>query len=201
MNKQLRIVAGMIIVESNLDQEDKLSLLEYVKTQATDVEVKAFLMDGIQTSVLKEDESFVNERFENHFINEQYLEEGGWKTAAGIFFTTPAIWAMYRVIRAGFDKKSAQCGVFSIGRKRDVCLWKLRAEENKKFAQLQMKALSSCKNDKKCQEKVKGSVKKFEDKAKKYMAKIQTYSNKNPKKALKAQQGLDYAKDKKDKIL
>ena len=204
MDKQLRLFAGTIIVESKLPKDVKLKLLEWVKKQATDSEVKALLMDGKAISVLKEDESFINERFENHLIYEN-LNEGIVKTIAGmVLLGGPQFWAIYRAIRATVDKKSAQCGIFGVGKKRDICLLKVKADEQNKLAQFQLKALAECKKQKNpqdCERKVKESSDKFKQKAQKYLNKINKYAAKSPKKGLKAQQGLEKAADPKDKLI
>jgi hypothetical protein len=129
------------------------------------------------------------------------LTEGGWKTLFGWFLVGPVYWAAYRGIRALVDEKSKRCGVLSIGRQRDVCMWKLRAEQNQKMAALISKNMVNCKNSKnpeKCKAAGAKKMAEYNAKAKKYMDKISTYSNKAPAKKAKADVGLQRAAAKAD---
>lgn len=204
MDRQLRIIAAAMIVESKLSKASKQQLLNFIKEEATDSQVKALLMDGKIVKLDEQAGEIVNDRFKNHPINETIIQEGGWKTLAGVFLLGPAGWALYRAIRAMVDKKSRQCGIIAIGRERDVCLWKLRAEENQKLAQLINSNLKNCKSSKnpeKCMNKGKELVRKYNEKAKKYMDRINTYKAKSPSKGGKAEAGLLKAQQKSDRII
>ena len=140
-----------------------------------------------------------------YILEKENLNEGGYKTLLGMTFLSgglilvgPLNWAIYRSIRGWVDDKSRQCGILNIGRERDVCLWKLRALEAKKFVPLLNKIKKDCKKAKspeKCIAKIEKKKQKMLDKHKMYMDKIRTYANKNPQKARKAKSGLAKAAD------
>ena len=193
---QLTIIAGSIVTESKLSKPAKLQMLTWLENEATEAQLKAFLMDGAIIQLDEQAEQIVNDRFETHRLN-----EGGWKTIGGMLLTNPIYWAAYRAIRAAFDAKSKKCGVFGIGRERDVCLWKLKAEQARKEASIFKKGLSDCaKHPKPDQCKAKGmaAVQKTLGRAKKFEDKIKIYSAKNPKKSMKAKAGLEKAASKKE---
>jgi hypothetical protein len=196
----LKILAGDIVTSSTMSKSAKLQLLNWLQNEATEVQVKALLLDGKMVIDLDEQaEEIVNARFEQHQLN-----EGGWKTLFGVFMIGPAGWAIYRGIRALVSEKSRRCGVLGIGRERDVCLWKVRGEEAKKMAGLIQKNMVNCKSSKnpeKCKSKGFEQVKKHTEKYKKYMMKIKTYASKAPKKAGKAERGVTKAQDTAGKIV
>jgi len=142
-------------------------------------------------------------KLENYLskTDENVLNEGGWKTVFGWFMVGPAYWAAYRGIRALVDEKSKRCGVLSIGRQRDVCLWKLRAEQNQKMSALIKRNMANCgqsKNPEKCKAIGLKKIADYNEKAKKQMNKIQQYSQKGAEKQAKADIGLQRAGAKAD---
>ncbi len=66
MDKTLRIKAGKIVVESKLSKSAKLQMLNFIQKEATDVQVKALLMDGEIVNLDSQAEEIVNARFEQH---------------------------------------------------------------------------------------------------------------------------------------
>ena len=65
MDKNLRLLAGSIIVESKLSRSAKQQLLNFIKEEASDVQIKVLLMDGKITQLDKDAENIANERFKN----------------------------------------------------------------------------------------------------------------------------------------
>jgi len=63
MDKQLRLTAAEIVVGSKLTKPAKLQMLNFIKEQATDAQIKALLMDGKIVHLDKQAEEIVNERF------------------------------------------------------------------------------------------------------------------------------------------
>jgi len=63
MDKQLRLIAAAIIAESKLPKQAKLQMLNFIKEEATDVQVKALLMDGKIVKLDEQSEEIVNDRF------------------------------------------------------------------------------------------------------------------------------------------
>jgi len=191
----LKIMAGDIVSQSKLSKHAKLQLLNWLQNEATEVQIKAMLLDGEPfTEIDDQAAEIINKRFSKSNLN-----EGGWKTLAGFILIGPVYWAAYRALRAAFDEKSKQCGIFGIGRKRDVCLWKLRAEKYRKEAALFSKVAKDCgqsKDPAKCKASVAEKVAKSNAKAKELEEKIRQYAVKSPEKHAKAKAGLEYAKKK-----
>jgi len=71
MDKQLRLLAAKIVVESKMSKGAKLQLLNFIKEEASDAQVKALLMDGKIVQLDEQTEEIVNDRFDNHPINEK----------------------------------------------------------------------------------------------------------------------------------
>jgi len=71
---QLTIIAGSIVTESKLSKPAKLQMLTWLENEATEAQLKAFLMDGAIIQLDEQAEQIVNDRFETHRLN-----EGGWK--------------------------------------------------------------------------------------------------------------------------
>ena len=63
MDKQLRLLAGMIVVESKMSKQSKIQLLNFIKEEASDAQVKALLMDGKIVQLDEQAEEIVNDRF------------------------------------------------------------------------------------------------------------------------------------------
>jgi len=199
MDRQLRLVAADIVVSSEMTKAAKLQMLNFIKEDASDAQVKALLMDGKIVQLDEQAEEIVNERFKQSPLN-----EGGYKTILGFFLLSPGGWAMYRGVRAAIDEKNRRCGVLAIGRVRDICLWKVRAEESQKLAAVFKRELKNCakaKNPEKCRKSGEKKIKELEAKAAKFLKKIQSRKNKNPKMHSKVDQGLKKAADKKGKLV
>lgn len=64
MDKQLRMMAGSIIMDSDLSNSAKLQMLNFIKEEASDAQVKALLMDGKIVKLDEQSEQIVNDRFE-----------------------------------------------------------------------------------------------------------------------------------------
>lgn len=66
MDKQLRLVAGAIVTESKMSKGAKLQLLNFIQTEATDIQIKALLLDGeILTNIDEQTKEIINSRFTN----------------------------------------------------------------------------------------------------------------------------------------
>ena len=62
---QLMIKAGGIVTKSKLTRPAKLQMLTWLENEATETQVKAFLLDGAIVKLDKQAEEIVNARFEN----------------------------------------------------------------------------------------------------------------------------------------
>jgi len=196
----LKVFAGHIVTVSEMDSDTKLQLLNFLEG-ASDYQIKTFLLDVemVKDTTNEFAKSIVDTRFEISALptkvkqfQESYIEESIPKSILGIALVGPGGWLMYRTIRAAFDEKSKKCGVYGVGRVRDVCLWKARADKHKKLANLLKKAKSNCskhKDPSACVSKLNAQIAKEKMKYKNQMEKIKQYSIKSPEKQMKAQAG------------
>jgi hypothetical protein len=66
---KLKKLAGSIVFESKLSKPAKIQLLNWLKTEATIVQTKAFLLDGQIINLDEQAEEIVNIRFKSHKLN------------------------------------------------------------------------------------------------------------------------------------
>lgn len=133
MDKNLRLIAGQIVVESKMSKFAKIQLLNFIKEEATDTQIKALLMDGKIVKLDEQAEQIVNERFE-------LLEAGGriaqmrktGSSLAGVAAGMGAFWGMYRLIRGALSKCTRKCGTLQLNTaRRQTCLYKCKLDAAK----------------------------------------------------------------------
>ena len=73
---QLTIIAGSIVTESKLSKPAKLQMLTWLENEATEAQLKAFLMDGAIIQLDEQAEQIVNDRFENSKLSEIDVGQG-----------------------------------------------------------------------------------------------------------------------------
>lgn len=119
MDKQLRLIAGQIVVESKLSSPAKMQLINFIKEQATDTQVKALLLDGKVVKLDEEAEQIVNERFE--------VSEAGGRVAklrkshmsqVGAGGGLNPFWVAYRAVRSRFSQCNKKCGTYELNTSR-----------------------------------------------------------------------------------
>lgn len=144
----IKILAGRIVMESQLSNPSKLQLLNFLQYEATIPQVKAFILDG---EIVKLDEQaieIVNDRFalseaggKVAQIRKTYFSAGTPVGALGTAVTSAmtgakaagpkgaiagtaagvtglAIWAVYRKIRSKYDQCTKRCGTFELNTAR-----------------------------------------------------------------------------------
>jgi len=166
----LMIIAGDIVTESKLSNQAKLQLLTWLENEATEPQLKAFLMDGQIVHLDEQAAEIVNARFETHPLNEGLL-----KTIFGMFLLSPPGWALYRVIRAAFSKNSRKCGTLAIGKTRDMCLVRAKMTKAEKMIGLvsrEMKNCSQSKNPPKCKAKGEEKLRKWKGELKELQGRL-----------------------------
>lgn len=62
----LRLAAAKHLVGMNLPKDDKLIRLEYIKTKASETELKSLILDNSFTLHEEESTSILNDRFESY---------------------------------------------------------------------------------------------------------------------------------------
>jgi len=164
MEKELKILAGSIVIESDFSKSAKKQLINFLET-ANIYQVKAFLMDGEIVGNLDDNsKSIIDSRFD--FRND-LQQEGTLRSIMGMMILNPVGWAAYRVIRAAIDSKSARCGALAIGFKRDHCMLmvkKLDAQKTINLLRSQAKNCEQTKNPSKCKAQVNKGISKLQKK-------------------------------------
>lgn len=133
---ELKILAGQIVVESKLTKSSKIQLLNWLKTEASECQVKSFLLDGEIIYLDEQAEQIVDARF-NNSKRIQEMESGTAKTILGIVLAGPLGWAIYRWAKGQLNSCSKKCGTFAIGSERNSCMKKCQDAVKQ---QVQMKA-------------------------------------------------------------
>jgi len=182
MDKQLRIMAANIVVESKLSKAAKLQMLNFIKEDATDAQIKALLMDGRIVQLDEQAEEIVNERFAASDVSNILVQEGTMKTILGMILLSPPGWIIYRSLKAMAAERQRRCGVLAIGKARDACLVAADLEIGKRTIALLKSSVKNCAKSPdpdKCKAKIASEIKKHEAKMAKAKAKLGKYSATN----------------------
>jgi len=166
----LKIYCGMKITESEkFKNSTKLSLLNFVEN-ATIHQLMSMVLDG---RIIKDPDVQEKQILEDRFIAENYQEviEATWaktktylSTAGALGTNVSGVWAIYRMIRAKFDKCTKQCGKFEINSvRRQYCMAKCKKD---RYA-AELEAAKKAKDPKKI-EKAQKQLMKAEKKVKDY---------------------------------
>ena len=152
MDKQLHLIAGQIVVESTLTNPAKLQFLNWIQKEATEAQVKAFLLDGCITNLDDQAEEIVNARFEAGGRVAK-LRKTAARTAGAVGGVNP-LWAAYRKIRSTFNSCTRRCGTYEINSsRRQHCMIKCKVEK----IQSQFNAAKTAGNEKEAL-KMKGKL-------------------------------------------
>ena len=127
MDKQLRVIAANIVVESQLSKAAKLQMLNFIKEDASDVQIKALLLDGKIVQLDEQAEEIVNERFAISEaggrvakLRKSYSSQVGMSQGS-------VIWAAYRKIRSLSDQCTKKCGTYELNTsRRQHCMIKCK---------------------------------------------------------------------------
>jgi len=128
---ELQIMAGVLVVESKLTYPAKKQLFTFIKTEATESQLKAFLLDGKVVIVDEQSEQIINDRF-------MVSEAGGRvakvrKSAMSLQVAGTPVWALYRLIRATMDICTKRCGTYEANTsRRQHCMIKCKIDGLKK---------------------------------------------------------------------
>ncbi|MBR9682663.1 MAG: hypothetical protein GOV02_03220, partial [Candidatus Aenigmarchaeota archaeon] len=99
MDKKLFIHAGELVVESKLSGQSKLQLINWIKKEATEAQIKAFLLDGKITALDEQAEEVVNDRFKGSNVQQmlEFVEPVSTVTMALAAAGLMKVWALYRM--------------------------------------------------------------------------------------------------------
>jgi len=144
-NKELQLIAASVVSESELSKGAKLQLIKFIQYEATDVQVKAILLDGkILTNIDEQTAEIINDRF-------AVSEAGGRvaklrKTSMGMLGVNAGsvLWLAYRKIRSMKDACTKKCGTYEYNTsRRQHCIIQCRVAE----AKAKLAAAQKAKND------------------------------------------------------
>lgn len=168
MDKKLRMLATMTVLESRVSNAAKIKMLKFIKEKATAPQLKSLLMDGRIYRLDEQAIEIVNDRFAVHPLNE-----------SGVFLQTIAhmtgVLVPWRKLAALFSDAHRQCGIRKISKDRDACLANARLQYAKKRIEIIKKAMSECNkmdNPSQCKAVMKAQLAKEEAKAKKQQEKL-----------------------------
>ncbi len=183
MDKKLFIHAGGIVVESKLSGQAKLQLINWIKKEATEAQIKAFLLDGKITALDEQSEEVVNDRFKGSDVQQmlEFVEPVSAMTMALAAAGLLKVWALYRVQSS---QKQKRCGAFRIGGQTALCMSVADADEARKKIALLTKARGACskaKNPAKCSKSADIGLAKMKLKLAKFMKKIEMAKAKGKK--------------------
>lgn len=147
--KELKWLAEYVVEFSDMSDFSKEIAFDFIE-ESDDIQLMKLVMDG--ELVVEPDKVLVENEFKKSAYNsllEQYKTSGR-KTAMsvagilGVFYGGPVTWAVYRTIRAAFDKCTEQCGTYKINNaERQICMQKCKEERDKKISALKAKVKAS----------------------------------------------------------
>jgi hypothetical protein len=165
MDKQLRLYAAEIVVESDLSKAAKVQLINFIQNEATDAQVKALILDGRIIKLDEQAEEIVNDRFDLLEVDPASVEAGmmmGGVGAIGAMLGAVVARAAYKVYRNYLSKAGRACAGRS-GEDRQRCIgdFKVRA----KIAALKAASTkcSQAKDPEKCKAKLQKKIAKLEN--------------------------------------
>lgn len=175
MDKNLRLLSAHIISESQLSKTAKLQLLNFIKEEASDAQVKALLMDGEVVKLDDQAEEIVNDRFDL-FIEKKNLTElsfmgdpFGMMHKMGVRDGFIAAAFVGVVAQAGemaykrFFSKAARACKDKSGTVKTACMNKFKIDGIKEKIKVYQKGLGMCSKSKtpdKCKAKLQSKIAK-----------------------------------------
>jgi len=172
----LKLFAGNVIVQSQLEQEVKHQMLNFIEG-ATEHQIKAFLVDGeiIRDPVDLVAYEIIDMRYNMSNLPEQVEEagevisEGAVGSVAGMVIFSPVAWAAWRAASGLLSKKRRYCGTFRISTERDKCLDKYKIMKAIKTLATLKTDLAHCPksaNPEKCSTGKQAGITKYDEKVK-----------------------------------
>lgn len=128
---ELKLMNANVVYESKLPNEAKIQLLNFIKNEASEVQLKALLLDGkIIPNVDEVTEHVINDRFA---VSEAGGRIATLRKSAGSLSTGGSVfWLIYRKIRAHYDICTKKCGKWEINTaRRQVCMIKCKIDKVK----------------------------------------------------------------------
>jgi len=186
MDKKLRIVAGAIVTESKLSKGAKTQLLNFIKEEATDVQVKALLLDGkIVTKIDEQTEEIINSRFKlkevTNFADTYYTLSHGEYVTQSLLAAAAIIFMSWKILeKISTSKECKDYKGISKGWKiceKGVLIKKYKTQQN--FIKNKMTLCKNTKNPDKCTKKLNDKISKLDTKIKKQEVSIKNLKKKS----------------------
>ena len=149
MVKQLRLLAGEIVIESDMSKASKLQLLNFIKEEATDAQIKALLMDGKIIKLDEQAEEIVNDRFKQHKLNEF---EGATGVTLVSYVVTMIVAMAFAAVKRSRERGHDVCDRY-FGNEKANCIKKYRKhglEEKLKILNSMSSKCDGTRNPDKC---------------------------------------------------
>jgi len=170
----LKLFAGNVIVQSQLESEVKHQMLNFVEG-GTEHQIKAFLVDGeiIGDPVDLVAYEIIDMRYNMtnlpKMVQEasELISEGPVGSVAGMLIFSPVAWAAWRTASGLLSKKRRYCGTFRISTERDKCLDKYKIMKATKVLSTIKTDLEHCPksaNPEKCKSNKSKAVTKYQEK-------------------------------------
>jgi len=169
--KPLFLLAGEVITSSKIHPSIKIKALDWIQNEATETQIKSFLLDGKAVEVDEQSEKIINDRFKASKVSDNLLE-------FDLFLTMLAhlgSMAVYRTIRARYDEKLRRCGVYGAGFKHMLCMLIARREEALRKISVIKSSKSRCSktvDSGECERVLQQRINKLQTKLKKYDEKL-----------------------------
>ncbi len=184
MSQELFAFADLMVTESNLSESTKLQLGNWLEKEATEAQVKAFILDKRIVHLDKQSEEIVNDRFEA--LDELGVLTTLWATAtfAGIpgvvalvgLLATLGVVAAFKNAQQKAIRDLRACRRFGEGLPGRVCTMIAKRENMRTTARILQSAIGKCsqvKNPEKCQLNLSKKIDKLQEKIKKIDIKLQ----------------------------
>jgi len=158
MDKTLRLHAAFYVMESELSKAAKIQMLNFIKEDASDAQIKALMMDGGIVHLDEQAEEIVNDRFAVSHLQEDPIVAMG-VAAGGFAVATLLTWATSMAIKS-YKKRMTAAGAACKGKKGGeykACMTKYQMAAEQEKMKVYQKAQKQCSKSKvpaRCEMKV-----------------------------------------------
>ena len=153
--KELKLLTGHIVTESNLTRDSKLQLLNFIQKEANNHQLMALLMDGEIVKLDEQSKEIVEDRFKIFQLN----EIGKLAVLAILAAASKGATLIYDRF---FSKSAKFCSRYS-GREKTTCMNKAKVaaiESKIKYLQRETRKCDITKSPKKCKRLMKKKIDK-----------------------------------------
>ena len=149
MDKELRLEAALYVMESGLSKAAKIQMLNFIKEEASDAQIKALMLDGKIVQLDEQAEEVVNDRFAVSHLQEDPVVALG--VAAGAFAVATVItWATSMAVKS-YKKRMSAAGAACKGKtgsEKTACVTKYQMAAEQEKMKIYKQALTKCSKSK-----------------------------------------------------